>query len=311
MSEQKVSDAVIAVVGVGALGSVLAARLAAHGHPVRAHDKRPEALKTLPETVQRVDSPAEAARGAQFVITCVTDAAAVEACVLGAGGVCQGAERGAVLIETTTSAPETTRAVAAALAPSGVDVIDAPVSRGVPAARGGTLAIWVGGAADVVTRCRPLLEELGTDILHLGALGAGHVVKAANMMLMATNLVATAEAVAVGKKWGLSLERMLEVWNVSSGGSFMTANHFPSYVASGTYASSFTTGLMHKDVGIGLELARQLGLPMLVSQRARSVYDIAMASGLAAEDNMQVVRMIERVMSTGRSAPSEEGRHAE
>jgi 3-hydroxyisobutyrate dehydrogenase-like beta-hydroxyacid dehydrogenase len=293
----------VGVIGTGALGSVLANRLAAGGHPTCAYDADPGAYAALAPEVEPLPSPADVARRAEFVLTCVTNAAAVEQAVLGPDGVVEGIRAGSVLIETTTSTPATTRLLAGPLRAAGADLIDAPVSRGVPAALAGTLSIWVGGDAGTLRRCRPLLERLGTDILHVGDLGAGHTVKAVNMLLMGINLAALTEAATLARRYGLELDRFLEVLNTSSGGSFMSASHFPRYVATGTYDSRFTLGLMLKDLRVGLDIARDLGVPAPVAQRAAGLWELAAAHGLADADNMRIVPFLESLLT---GAPLEE-----
>lgn len=292
-----------AVIGCGALGSRFVRRLLERGVQVAAHDidaGTHAGLRALGAAVKA--TAAEAARGAQVVITCVTDPAAVAAAVTGPGGVIEGVEPGALLIETTTSDPAVTRRVARALEPRGVATVDAPVSRGIPAAENGTLSIMAGGDAGALARARPVLEVFGTDIFHVGALGAGHVVKAVNMAVMGVNLLACVEAVALGVRCGRERSRLVAALNAGAAESFMTSNHYPKYVLSGSFSSSFGLALMAKDVRVAAAIGRDLGLPLPVTARVEDVYAAALRRGLGAEDNMRMAAFVEALMGGGASA---------
>lgn len=288
----------VGVVGVGALGLPVAKRLASAGFSVRCFDIDRDAMSRVGEAgLVGCGDPAEAADGSDYVITCVTDPPAVEQCTRGSRGVVEGLKPGALLIEMTTSTPATTRSLEEPVKSRGADLVDAPVSRGVPAAEEGTLSIMAGGDRAAFKAAQPILSVLGTDLYHVGALGSGHAVKALNMLLMAVNLVATSEAIAVGKQYGLTLDKMLEVLNVSSGGSYVTENHLRKFVLAGTFSSRFTLGLMHKDVGIALQMARELGLPTVMGDRAETVYEIALQHLGGSCDNMLIVPFLERLMN--------------
>lgn len=294
-----------AVIGCGALGSRFVRRLIERGVAVVAHDvdvATHAALRAL--GAQVAASAAQAVRGAEVIVTCVTDPAAVEAAVLGSGGAIEAAAAGAVLIETTTSHPAVTRRVARALAARGVGVIDAPVSRGIPAAESGTLSIMAGGDAAVLARARPVLEVFGTDIFHVGDIGAGHVVKAVNMAVMGANLLACIEAVALGARCGIGRARLIDRLNAGAAGSFMTANHYPKYVLSGTHRSGFGLALMAKDVRVATAIGRDPGLPLPVAARVEDVYAAALRHGLGAEDNMRIVEFVESMMGPVADQPA-------
>jgi 3-hydroxyisobutyrate dehydrogenase-like beta-hydroxyacid dehydrogenase len=279
----------------------MAKRLHQSGDEVFVYDIDSAKMKPHAEIgIHAMSSSAEVARMSDFIITCVVDPKSVEEAVLGKNGVMEGARAGTVLIETTSSSPFTTRKIAEKLKEKNVDVIDAPVSRGVPAAENGTLSIMVGGDEEVLQKCLPVLRKLGTDIFHVGGLGAGHVVKALNMLLLGAHLIAAAEVVALGIKQGLDPRNILEVINVSSGENFMTSNHFLKYVLPKTYDSKFTVDLMLKDIRIGTEIARELGLPSISFSRVEEIYTMAAAHGLGAEDNTKLVPFIESLMGVDR-----------
>lgn len=294
MSQHSDDLPTVGVVGTGELGGVLAERMLDAGHPVLAYDIDPAALERLNPAITRVESSRAVAAQAPYVITCVTDAAAVEDCITGGDGIIAAASGQTLVLEMTTSEPATTTRMGRVLAAVGASIVDAPVSRGVPAARAGTLSVWLGGTADDVARAQPILRPLATDVLHVGPLGSGHTVKAVNMMLMGVNLLATAETAVIARSYGVELPALLEVLNASSGGNFMTSNHFPQYVATGTYASSFSAELMRKDLLVASRVACSVGAPIPFGSRALEIYNMYLAQGrhLIDKDNMRIVEFL-------------------
>lgn len=281
----------VGVIGTGQLGKVFTDRFLGAGYRVVAYDVRADALARLHPDVTRAETAAEVAATAPTIVTCVSDPAAVRDCVLGYDGVLAGASDHTLVIDMTTSSPDTTRHVGKVLRHVGAAMVDAPVSRGVPAAVEGTLSVWLGGATADVDRALPYLKPLATDVLHVGPLGTGHTVKAVNMMLMGVNLIATAEAAAVASSYRVELGAFLEVLNASSGGTFMSSNHFPRYVQSGSYRSEFSAALMGKDLRVARDLAEQVGVPALYSARALEIYEMYLAQRSAEpdSDNMRIV----------------------
>ena len=155
--------------------------------------------------------------------------------------------------------PVGTRTLGSDLAPHGVALVDAPVSGGVPRAIDGTLAIMVGGAAEVVERVRPVLAAMGDRIFDVGALGNGHAMKSLNNFVAGTAFVACCEALVVGERFGLDPTVMFEIMNVSTARCFNTDLVMRQHVVSGEFASGFALGLLAKDVGIADGLAHEMG----------------------------------------------------
>jgi 3-hydroxyisobutyrate dehydrogenase-like beta-hydroxyacid dehydrogenase len=202
---------------------------------------------------------------------------------------------GQLLLEMTSSHPDTTRRVAGHLVPRGVRVLDAPVSGGVRGAIDGTLCIMVGGPADVLEACRPLLERLGRDIVHVGdAPGDGDTAKTINNLLSAMTVWSVAEALVLGAQAGLSPERLFAAVNHSTGRSHTTETKVSRYMLPRQFTSGFTVGQYLKDLNICLGLADELGVPMLLGSMLRQVWTVAARDGMADLDHTALVQLLER-----------------
>jgi 3-hydroxyisobutyrate dehydrogenase len=193
-------------------------------------------------------------------------------------GLAQKLRAGTVAIDMSSSDPVGTRALGAALAASGISLIDAPVSGGVPRAAQGTLTIMIGGDDPaVIERARPLLRAMGDRLFDTGGLGSGHAMKALNNFVAAAGFAACAEALLAGKRFGLDPGRMVEILNVSTGRSFLTDLVLREHVVEGKFATGFQLGLLAKDVRIAADLAHELRLdaPLvrLVSKRFEAARD--------------------------------------
>jgi 3-hydroxyisobutyrate dehydrogenase len=202
--------------------------------------------------------PAEAARGAKFLITMVPDGKAVRQAITAA---LPGLSRGAVVIDMSSSDPDTTRALGALLKRKGVAMLDSPVSGAKGKAKDGTLALMVGGDPKVLKRARPVLLAMGSDIFPTGALGSGHAVKALNNYLGAAGTIAGFEALLVAEKYGLDTKVMVDAINASTGKNSTTERKIPQQVFTGAFDSGFLLSLMTKDVGIAAGIAKRVRVP--------------------------------------------------
>jgi len=278
----------VAFVGLGRMGAPMALRLVAGGHRVRGHDLVARELAgVLPAA-----SAADAASGANAVVLMLPTSADVH-WVAVENGVLEAMDARATLIDMSSSDPMATRELAEAAGARGIDLVDAPVSGGVPRATDGTLTIMAGGRKAAVERVRPLLEAMGSRVLHVGPVGAGHALKALNNLLSATHLLATAEAVAIGRRFGLDPKLMVEVINTSSGASVSTAVKFPNYILGETFDSGFGMGLMVKDVGIAVDLGEELGIPGTLAEQTLELWREAAAALPADADHTEIARWVD------------------
>jgi 3-hydroxyisobutyrate dehydrogenase len=226
-------------VGLGNMGAPMTARLGEAGYDVRGYDADAAALRTFARAGgERVaaESAAACADGAGVVVLMLPSSAIVER-VTRTDGLLAAMAPGSVLLDMGSSEPTATRALAERAAELGVDVVDAPVSGGVGGARRGALTIMAGGEDAALARVRPLLDVLGDRVLHVGPVAAGHALKALNNLLSATHLLASAEALEVGTRFGLDPGVLLDAINTSSGRSGSTERKLPDFVLTGRYDS--------------------------------------------------------------------------
>jgi 3-hydroxyisobutyrate dehydrogenase-like beta-hydroxyacid dehydrogenase len=288
------SSGVVAVVGCGRMGGPMARRLLAAGRAVRAYDIDERALRAVADAgAQPAASPEDAVRAAEFAITMLPDPPAVEAAARATDGVLAGLREGALWLEMSSSRPATTRDLAEAAAARGAALLDAPVSGGIPGAEAGTLTIMIGGPEALVARARPLLEELGEALVHVGDRpGDGDAAKTINNMLSATNLAAAAEALAIGLRAGLDPERLVDCVNGGTGASHAMRNKIGGQVLTGRFATRFTLGQYLKDLGIARGLADEHHVPAPVNAAAHALWMSHAARGSADSDHTRMVELL-------------------
>lgn len=194
----------LAFAGIGLMGLPMCRRLLAAGYPLMVWNRSPDKCTALLEQgAQRADSPA-ALGGADIILMCLADTAAVREVVFGAGGIAENARVGQVLVDLSSTDPASTREMAAELLDkTGVHWVDAPVSGGTPGAEAGTLAIMAGGRQVDIDRVAPVLAQLGQRLTRMGEVGAGQVTKVCNQMIVACNSLVIAEVVALAEQAGV------------------------------------------------------------------------------------------------------------
>lgn len=243
-------------------------------------------------------SPADAAREADIVITCLPTSREVAGLLDGPDGLLAGLRRGALLVDCTSGDPATSRTIAERLAGHGVGFLDAPVSGGRGGAEAGRLTVMVGGRADHLQRAQPVLDCFAAKIVHCGDVGAGDAVKAVNNALLAAHIQATGEGLAALAKAGVDPGIALEVINASSGRSNTSENLFPSRVLNGAWPRTFRLALLDKDVGIAEGIVRETGTPAPLLALTAAFFREARAALGEDADHVEAVRLIEQRAGT-------------
>lgn len=293
------AQATVAFLGVGAMGRPMATNLLRAGYAVVAYDVRPAASAALAEHGgTSAASPAEAARGAAYAVVMVLNAAQAQAVLLGDTGALAGLAPGATVIQMATIGREAAAALGAACAERGVRYLDAPVSGGTAGAAEGSLSIIVGGDAATLEGARPLLGIMGGEdrIWHVGPNpGDGQVMKSVNQLLVGVHLTAAAEALAYAAKAGLDVAQVYEIIRVSAGQSRIFDLRAQQMIEGKFDTQSGQLGIFIKDLGIVMDTAAQLNMPLFLATAARQIVNAGVAAGWGTEDDAGLVRVYERL----------------
>lgn len=290
------TDGVIGFAGLGAMGWPMAERLAAAGRRLLVLDADPaRAAAFAGKTGAAVaDSPGQLGAGARCVITMLPNSDVVDHVLCGEGGVLQAMAQGSTVVDMGSSVPSRTLALAEKAAALGVEIVDAPVSGGVPRAVTGELAIMAGGDAAAIDRVEPILRLMGKTVLRTGRVGTGHAMKALNNLVSAGGFLIGVEAMLIGQRFGLDPSVMVDVLNASTGMNNSTQKKFKQFVISRSFDSGFRLDLMVKDLTIALGLANEGRVPVPFASLCREMWLAAEAGG-AGSDHTAVARLSERL----------------
>ena len=281
----------IGFIGVGTMGLPMAKNLLNKGFAVTAFDANPEAVTAAAAAgMTAAASAAECVATADIVITMLPSSPNVESVYTGDGGVLAAARRGTLCVDMSTIDPAVSRRVAAAGKERGVRFIDAPVSGGVPRATDGTLAIMVGGETADVQEALPALQAMGANVIHVGPVGSGEVAKLCNNLVSGVAAVALSEAFRIAEGFGVDPKIVTEVISKSSGNTWVMEHMHPvpglvaRAASTNEYRPGFMTDLMCKDLGLAVDAARALRVPVFVAPAAQQVYRLASSHGLGRKD---------------------------
>jgi len=278
--------------GLGTMGAAMAANLVRAGFAVTVWNRTPGRAASLVDLgADEAADPAALAAASDIVVVCVSDTPHVEEVLFADRGVAAGARPGSLVIDCSTIAPGATRSFAERLAARDVGFVDAPVTGGSEGAQKGTLSILVGGADADVARARPVLEAMGTTITHFGPVGSGQVAKAVNQVVIATGYLAVAEGLVLAMKSGLDPEQVVAALSGGVASSWILANRSGRMIAN-DYPLGFKIALHRKDLGIVLDLAREVGAALPVSALAATFEDGIIARGHGDDDIAALARPI-------------------
>jgi 3-hydroxyisobutyrate dehydrogenase len=290
----------VGFIGIGVMGRPMTLNLLKAGHDVTIfarHPEKPEVQEVLQAGAKQAPSPRAVAMATEVVITMVPNSPQVEEVVTGPQGILEGARKDLVIVDMSTIAPSISRKLAEVAQTKGVHFLDAPVSGGSQGAINGTLTIMVGGDKEIFERVRPVLEAMGKkeNIIYVGPGGSGEVVKLINNMLVGTITTATAEAMVLGVKAGIDVETMTKIIGSSTGASWQLSNQFPLRAFNRSFQPGFMTDLLHKDLGLALNLAEENQIPVVMTALARQFFDLARAKGYGRDDYTSVLKILEDI----------------
>jgi 2-hydroxy-3-oxopropionate reductase len=285
----------IAFIGLGIMGSPMAAHLATAGHQVIGFDRSPERITALVEAGGiAADSTAKAVADADVVAVMVPDSPHVQEVLTGEGGVFENAREGTLIIDFSSIRPDVTTELATLAAKSGFRLIDAPVSGGEAGAVNATLSIMVGGADEDVAAAKPILDVVGKTIVHVGPNGSGQTVKAANQLIVAGNIQLLAEAIVFLEAYGVDTAAAVEVLGGGLAGSAVL-NQKAQKMLDRSFDPGFRIDLHHKDLGIVTTAAREAGVVIPLGAAVAQLMASARAHGDGGLDHSALFRGVERL----------------
>ena len=271
----------VGFVGVGIMGEGMAANLVKAGFAVTvmAHRNRAPVERLVAAGAREAASLVDLAREAEVVVTCVPNDAAIEEVLLGEGGIAAGAEKGLIVVDTSTISPITSQRLAGELTARGVTMLDAPISGGQAGAAAGTLAIMVGGPQAAYERVLPVLQAMGKSITYVGGNGAALAVKLVNNMIVASTLVAVSEGFTMAAKAGVDPAVIQQVLAGATARSYVVQEKVPGSILKGNLKPGFKLSLMHKDMGLALDFGKALQVPMFGTALVHQLFTQALGLG--------------------------------
>ena len=281
----------VGCIGLGTMGGPMAGHLLDAGHEVAVWNRTAsKGDELVARGARRADSPADAARDADVVVTCVSDTPDLVAVVLGDHGVIEGIRDGAVLLDCSTVSPSAEKELAEALAGKSVEVVDAPLSGGAEGAKNGVCTAFVGGSETAFASAKPILEAFCKTITHLGPTGAGQAAKAVNQIIISGTYASVGEGLAYAEQAGLPLEALVEALSGGAAGSWILTTRSPKYI-SHEYPAGFRTVLHRKDLGIAIEEGEAVGLELRLTRLVAEWQDALIAAGYGEEDSSALGRI--------------------
>jgi 2-hydroxy-3-oxopropionate reductase len=284
---------VIGFIGLGIMGRPMARNLLKAGYSLVVHSRsRGPVDEIVKAGATAAASPKDVAAQCDVLITMLPNSPEVEQVALGPNGIIEGARRGLIFADMSTISPIVSKKVGKALEAKGVAMLDAPVSGGEKGAIDGALSIMVGGDKATFERVLPIFQAMGKTITLLGPLGFGGFTKLANQIIVAVNLTALAEALTLGKKAGLDRDLLLTALAGGLAGSKCLEQKRANYVAN-TYNPGFKIDLHFKDLGLIMESARELGVPLPATAVVQELFNALRVKGRGGLDHSGVITLLE------------------
>jgi 3-hydroxyisobutyrate dehydrogenase-like beta-hydroxyacid dehydrogenase len=282
-------------VGLGAMGGLMAERLMAKGHTVTGYNRtKSKAQGLIDKGMQWADSPRAVAEASDATFVMVTNSAALEAVANGPDGLLAGLGAGKLLIDMSTVSPAVSRALAARVRNAGAEMVDAPVSGSIITLQQGKLSVMVGGEASTFARVKPLLEDVGPRVTHVGSNGLALSMKIAINLSLAVQMLAFSEGVLLAEKSGIPREVAVDVLTHSAIASPMVQYRGP-FVLTMPDEAWFDVNMMQKDMLLALEMGRQLDVPLPTTAATNEMLTAARGMGLARHDFAIVFEVLARM----------------
>jgi 3-hydroxyisobutyrate dehydrogenase-like beta-hydroxyacid dehydrogenase len=282
--------------GLGIMGYPMARNLVQAGHDVGLWSHTAAKAKQLAESGggRFCATPAEAAKDAECIFLCVGDGAMSEELILGADGIAKGAKKGAVIANASTVSPSSSRKIGQKLSEMGFHFLDAPCTGSKPGAESGNLTFMIGGDQQVFERVRPYFEPMGKKLYYCGASGMGLNAKLTQNLILSNILQAFNEGMVLASKAGVDPDLMLDILDNSAAKSGLISFKAP-YVLRRDFSTNFSVKWMHKDIGLMLESANELEVPLPLTGLTQQMFRAAIAKGYGEEDICSTIKVLEDI----------------
>ncbi len=286
----------VGYLGLGIMGYPMARNLKRAGHEVWVWSHTAAKAEQLAEEagVTTCATPKEVAGNAEATFVCVGNTAMSEQVILGRNGVIEGAKAGSVVVDTSTISASSSQRMAHELAGKGIHLVDAPCTGSKLGAEGGKLTFMAGGDKEVFERIRPLFDPMGKQVYYCGPQGMGLRVKLSQNLIQSNILQAFVEGIVLSTKAGVDPELMLDILNNTAARSGLIAFKAP-YIFRRDFSTHFSVKWMHKDIGLALDLAEELQVPVPLTSLTGQVFQAAMAQGYGDEDFSSVIKVLENL----------------
>lgn len=285
-------DTEIAFNGLGAMGWPMAKNLVLSGYSVTVFDQQIEKVEkfTLEVGGKAAKTPQDLVKNASVILSILPTSAALKDLLFGKSNLQQNIMPGAILIDMCSGVPQETIEIAKRLELKNVSIIDAPVSGGVRKAVTGELAIVAGGDPDKIKTVSPILNCVGRSLRRSGEVGSAHATKALNNLAQAGSFLIALEALLIGKKFGLNPEGFVDYLNESSGMNYNTQQKFKQFILSGSFNAGFSIGLLAKDVGIAVNIAKSMDSEIPFSSLCNDIWVRAAESLGESSDHTEIAK---------------------
>jgi 3-hydroxyisobutyrate dehydrogenase len=285
----------VGFIGLGIMGGNMARNLLRARFQLTVYNRTRSKAEALGrEGAQVANSPREVAERSEVVICIVTDAPDVEEVLLGKGGAVEGARPGSIFVDMSTNSPSFARSMGKRLGERGVRFLDAPVTGGEKGAREGTLTIMVGGEEEVFKEVEPILRAMGKTIVYAGPQGSGQLLKLVNQVVVALDMVAVTEALALIRRAGGNEEAMFRVLSTGAANSFTVQNLLPR-IMKGDLEPGFRAAHLRKDLKYVADLAKELDLPLFGASTALQLYNALVSMGLGEKGTQALIKFYEAI----------------
>lgn len=288
----------LGIIGTGLMGLPIAINLHQDGFELIAYDKRENAVAQLKEKGIRVaSSPKEVMENADVIFDVMNDTSCLQSVLTQENGLLAGMSGHKVIIDMTTSDPKDSIAIGESLKSHNVTYIDCAMTGGAIGAKNRKLLLMGGGDPAVFEECRYILDRISKQTIYLGKMGSGHYMKLIHNQLSHSTFLASCEAVLLGKRLGMDLNSMIEVFNCGNARSYATEVRFPQYILSGTYDAGGTFDTVHKDIGLVMKKADELHFDLPITKATYDYWSYPLALGKGQDDYSTIFKLLDEKLN--------------